>query len=221
MQFNLRERRTWLLIVVVLAVSAIALAMFNGKVFAADKGGKPAAAPAAAPAVASWTGFGVDVHGALPTATLDGGYPINASIDGQMVGLGVFYNHQFVGSSIVVGVDANYDRLFGDLQSFAGVDYAVTLGLRAGVLVTNSTLIYARGEWLRAVGSGDHVDGWGFGGGIEVRIKDAPVSLALEYMHDWMDKDAFGPGVDVTADRVTARIKFDMYNKPVKSIFVD
>ncbi len=214
----LKDRRVWIGIVLVVCAGMIAAVASTAKAetIPTKQAAKPA--PAAPAAVSSWTGFGVDVHGSLPTAPADFGAPIDISMSGQMAGLGVYYNHQF--GAIVLGLDAAYDRVWGDLHSY-GVDYAVSIGVRAGVLASSSTLIYARGEWLRAVGSGDHIDGWGLGGGIEVRIKDAPVSVALEYMHDWMDKDAFGPSVDVTADRVTARVKFDLYSKPVRSIFVD
>lgn len=207
----------------VLMLTALLLAMFvvaiAGTAKAADKGKVKVDAPAGVIVTeVSWTGFGVDVHGSLATGTADFGAPVNLSMDGKMAGGGVYYNHQF--GSIVLGVDLGYDRLWGDLHDF-GIDYALTVGIRAGVLPTKSTLIYARGEWIRAVGSGDHLDGWGVGAGIETKVSGTPLSLSLEWMHDFFEKEAFGPGVDVTADRITARAKFDLYSKPATSIFAD
>ncbi len=192
------------LIGVVLAVCAAMIGVTAAK--AADKGGKIAAPAVEAPAVPSWTGLGFDVHGSLATGEADFGAPVNLSIGGQMAGASAFYNHRF--GPLVLGVDAGYDRVWGDLHSF-GVDYAWTIGVRAGLLATDRTLVYSRCEWLRAQGSGGHLDGYGCGVGIEARLAGTPASIALEWMHDWMDKDAFGPSVDVTADRITTRLKFN------------
>ena len=219
MQDLLKNRMVQL--IALIAAAAIAMWYFGviGKARAADKGGKPVAGVVVDNnTYPSWTGFGVDVHGSLATGTADFGAPVNLSVDGQMAGLGAFYNHQF--GVLVLGADVNYDRMWGDLHSF-GVDYALSIGLRAGLLPSKTTLVYARGEWIRVSGSGDSVDGWGIGGGIETKIAGTPVSLALEWMHDWFDKDKFGPSADVTADRITGRVKFDLYNKPATSLFAD
>ncbi len=211
----LKDKRVWIGIVLALCVGMIAAV---GTAKAADKGKpKPVAAADSADSLPSWTGFGFDVHGSLATGTADWGAPVNLSMDGQMVGASAYYNHRF--GVMVLGVDAGYDRVWGDLHAF-GIDYAWTLGLRAGLLATNHTLVYARGEWLRAQGSGGHLDGYGIGAGIETRIAGTPASIALEYMHDWMDKDAFGPGVDVTSNRITTRLKFNL-DRQVPNIFAD
>lgn len=184
---------------------------------AADKAGPKAVAEVPAETVPSWTGIGFDVHGSLANGSADFGAPVNLSMDGQMAGASAFYNHRF--GPLVLGVDAGYDRVWGDLHTF-GIDYAYTIGVRAGLLATDRTLVYARGEWLRAQGSGGHIDGYGLGAGIEARIAGTPASIALEYMHDWMDKNAFGPGVDVSSDRITTRLKFN-FDRDVTKLFAD
>lgn len=186
---------------------------------AADKGGPKAAPAAAASDVApSWTGLGFDVHGSLATGVADFGAPVNISMDGQMGGASLFYNHR-LGTALVVGFDVGYDRVWGDLHSF-GIDYAWTIGVRAGLLPTQNTLVYSRAQYLKAQGSGGHVDGYGVGLGIETRLAGTPASVALEYMHNWMDKDVFGPSIDVTADQVTARLKFN-FDRPIPNLFAD
>ena len=213
------EKRRRLLIGVMLIASAlmIGLAVTSGAKAADKNAPKPAAAAPAAETVPSWTGLGFDVHGALATGTADWGAPVNVGIDGQTAGGAVFYNHKF--GALVLGIDAGYDRVWGDLHAF-GIDYALTVGVRAGLLATDRTLVYTRCEWLRAQGGGSHADGIGCGAGIEARLPHGPASIALEYMHDWMDKDAFGPGVDVSADRITTRLKFNL-DRDVTKIFAD
>lgn len=220
---TLIEKRRRMLIGAVLAAAfaMIAMTVMAQKGHAADTGG-PKVVKALAPAplaetVPAWTGVGFDVHGSLATGTADFGGPVNLSMDGQMAGLTAFWNHRF--GVLVLGADAGYDRVWGDLHSF-GIDYAWNIGLRAGLLATDRTLVYARGEWLRAQGSGSqHIDGYGIGGGIEVRLPGTPASLALEWMHDWMDKDALGPSVDVTADRITTRLRFN-FDRDITKVFV-
>ncbi len=216
----LKDRKTWIGIVLVDAFVLFALAVYK-PAYAADPPtrAKPAAVAAApAESVPSWTGFGFDVHGSLATGTADFGIPVNVSIDGQAAGASLYYNHR-LGTALVVGLDVGYDRVWGDLHAY-GIDAAWTIGVRAGLLPTANTLIYARGEWLRAQGNGGHLDGYGIGAGIETRIAGTPASIALEYMHDWMDKDAFGPGVDVTSNRITTRLKFNL-DRQVPNIFAD
>ena len=213
------KNRTVQLIALV-AAAAIAMWYFGviGKAKAADKGGKPVAGVVVEQTYQSWTGFGVDLHGSMVNGFADFGAPVNLSMDGQAAGVGAFYNHQF--GVLVLGADVNYDRMWGDLHDF-GVDYALSIGLRAGLLPSKTTLIYARGEWIRVAGNGNEVDGWGIGGGVETKLTGTPVSLSLEWMHDFFDKDAGGPNVDVSADRITARVKFDLYNKPIPYLFQD
>jgi len=214
----LKDRKTWIGIVLGLAAIAIFLAV-NQKAHAADKGGpKPAAPVAADAAVSSWTGFGVDVHGSLVNGSADFGAPVNISMTGQAPGVSVYYRHQF--GVLVLGVDASYDRMLGDLKDTLGIDYSTSIGASAGILPNKSTLVGVRTAFERAYASGGHIDGWGFGPFIEVKV-GGPLSLSLEWMRYWHDHDAFGPAVDITSDRVTARAKFDLYSKPVTSVFAD
>lgn len=211
--------RTW----TVWALAALALIgsylYFATNARAADKGGPAVKAAAAEESVLSWTGFGFALQGSLANASADFGAPINISMGGQTAGVMVYYNHQF-GRSLVLGIDGSYDRVFGDLHDTANIDYALGLGFKAGVLPTKSTLVYARIAGERVYGSGGHIDGVGIGGGIETKLVDR-LTLGLEWMRYWYDHDAFGPSVDISSDRITARAKFDLYAKPVSSVFAD
>lgn len=220
MTFNLRDRKTWLFIVLLAAITAITLAVFNpvkAETIPTKQAAKPTAV-APVDAVSSWTGFGVDVHGSLLNGSADFGAPVNLSMTGQAPGVSVYYRHQF--GVLVLGVDASYDRMLGDLKDTLGIDYSTSIGASAGVLPNKSTLVGVRTAFERAYASGGHIDGWGFGPFIEVKV-GGPLSLSLEWMRYWHDHDAFGPAVDITSDRVTARAKFDLYSKPVSSVWAD
>lgn len=208
------------LIGVVLAVSAVLIvaAVGTGKAKAADKGAPAAkAAVVEAPAEPSWTGFGVGVQGSMVNGFADFGAPVNLSAEGQMGGVMVYYNHQF--GNLVLGLDASYDRMFGDLHDF-GVNYAIGIGLRAGVLPSKSTLIYARLAGERVYFNGGDTQGIGVGGGIEVKV-GGPLTVGLEWMRFYYDHNTLGPAIDVSSDRITARAKFDLYSKPASAIFAD
>ena len=212
----IKNRTFQIAVVVLVAVGALFLV---SKAKAADKGGPKAAAPAASSdSIPSWTGLGFDVHGALVNGSADFGAPVTIGMDGQMAGLTAFYRHRF--GPLVLGGDVGYDRVWGDLHSTLGINDAWTVGATAGLLATDRTLIYTRGEWIRVEASGAHVNGWGMGGGVEVKLANTPASLALEYMHDWYDNNAFGPGVNVSSDRIMTRVRFD-FGRDVTKIFAD
>ena len=218
----LRDRKFWLGVVVLSAVIALALAVTSHKAKAADKGGakKPVAAAAApaAESAPSWTGFGVMVGGSLVNGSADAGWPVNLSMTGQMPGVGVYYRHQF--GVLVLGLDGEYTKMLGDLADTMGIEYGLSVGASAGILPNKHTLVGVRTAFERLHGNGGHIDGFGFGPFVEVKV-GGPLSLTLEWMRYWHDHDAFGPAVDITSDRVTARAKFDLYSKPAASIFAD
>jgi len=179
--------KTWFFIATLLALATAASA----------EGIAQAPVRAAAVSDESWTGVGVGLRAGVAQGAVDfGGGGMN--VTGQDAGALVFLRQQF--GPLVLGLDAGYDRLWGDLKTF-GVDYTLTVGASAGVLPSKASLLYVRGEWLRAAGSGNHIDGWGLGVGAEQKIAGTPISLGIEYMHDWMDNAAFG-GLTTTADRV-------------------
>lgn len=209
-------KRTWLqwLVVAMVLAGAAYYAGIIPKAHAADKGAPPAAA--AQSDLDTWTGFGAGLRFGLAQGVADFGAPINFDINGQTAGAVVFYRHQF--GAIVLGIDGGYDRVWGDLRTF-GVNNVYTVGGSVGVLPTKNALLYGRVEWLRAQGGGGHIDGWGLGAGTELKIANSPLSFSLEYIHDFLDKNAFGPGVDVTADRIMFTGKYQ-FGVP-RNVFAD
>lgn len=211
------EKYRAILIGIVVALSAAVILVTAAS--AADKGGTVAKpAPVAADVEYSWTGFVIGVRaGVGEGAASMGGPGIDAT--GQVAGALVGYRHQF-GNAMVLGVEVATDKVWGDLHSVVGVDYDVTVAGTIGVLVSKSALLYVKPEWIRATGSGNHIDGWGLGGGAELRVPGTPISFGVEYMHDWMDNKTFGPGVDVRADSVKGVFKYQ-FGGAINSVFAD
>ena len=203
----IRDNKIWAgAIIVLLALCALVVAHSKG--WAADKGGPRAQPSYDAPTPSGWTGVSIDAHGSLATALANGGGPVDIASTGQLAGVALAVNYRFGSSPLVVGADVGYDWVFGDLHTL-GINDTITVGGRLGFLATYKTLVYTRAEWIRAQASGGNSDGWGLGGGIEVKLADTPVSVGIEYMHDWMDHQSLGPSIDVSADKVTARLRFN------------
>jgi len=215
---ELIKNRTVQIVVLVLLAAGAMFYVSKAKADGLPTRQKPAVAAPVAEAVPSWTGVGFDVHGSLINGSADFGSPVNIGMDGQMAGLTAFYRHRF--GPLVLGVDGGYDRMWGDLHSTLGINDAWNVGASAGLLANERTLVYTRGEWLRVQADGGHLNGWGLGGGIEVKLTNTPASLALEYVHDWYDNNAFGPGVNVSSDRITTRVRFD-FGRDITKIFAD
>lgn len=210
------------LIGIVLAVSAVLITMtINGhKAKAADKGAPVAKAAVVEvdPDASLWTGFGVGLRAGVGEGGASAGGPVGVDISGQMAGAFVFYRHQL--GPIVLGADCGYDRVWGDLHTF-GIDYLLNCGGSIGVLPSKNAMLYTRMEGLRAVGSGGHINGWGLGGGAEMKVAASPISFGIEYMHDWMDKSAFGPSVDVRGDRIMFVGKWQFGGGSRPNLFAD
>lgn len=182
--------------------------------YSADKGG-PTTRAAAVDADASWSGFGAGLKVGVGQGSADVGGP-GINITGQTAGGNLFLRQQY--GPLVMGVDAGYDMLWGDLKTF-GIDGIYTVGGSIGVTPAKNSLLFVRGEWLRAQGSGGHLDGWGLGVGAEQRIANTPMSVQLLYMHDWMDKDMLGPGINVNSDRVMLGLNWQ-FGVP-RNVFAD
>lgn len=130
-----------------------------------------------------------------------GDVAINRTHDSVVGGAFAGYDHK-IGSRVVIGAEAGIQAGIDDSivrNSSAGritIDpkYSFDLTARAGYLVTDNTLIYARGGYtnarvrtsiedaggLRTVSS--HRDGWLVGGGVERAITDN-VSARVEYRY--------------------------------------
>lgn len=194
-------------IVVIAAVAAILAVLL-----------RPSDAKAAGP----WTGCGLGISGQLLQGTASVGGPVFIGADGQAVTGSAFCDWQQGSAPFVIGLFADYSRIFGDLKTI-GATYDWSVGGRAGILVTNDALLYAHGEWLRVSGSSiPNVDGIGVGAGLEVKLPSAPnVSVDMRYTHDFMDNKTFGPSVDVRGDSIRLGLNFKLGAGPVPSIFDD
>lgn len=110
------------------------------------------------------------------------------------------YDHQFA-NRIVIGAEAGFqiaadDRITGSSLSNFSIDprYSFDLSARAGYVVTDTTLLYARGGYSNtrarvnytiegdAVSDVRTLDGWFVGGGVERKITDN-ISARLEYRY--------------------------------------
>ena len=162
------------------------------------------AAPAAAepfkgPYVGAQAGM---VHNKVGTIDADvGSVTINDSKDAFTAGIFAGYNIQPI-ERIVVSPEAGFNIGTSDAMSLKGATtigainprYAFDLGLRAGYLIDDSSLIYARGgyENLNAtvhaldgkvpVRDRDTFDGWSIGGGYE-RVITGGISARVEYRY--------------------------------------
>ena len=163
-------------------------------------------APRAAAAGPSWTGCGVGVHVGRANADADFGAPINIGANGTMGGVSVLCDGNW--DRFVLGLFAEYDRVWGDLHTL-GVNSDITLGGRAGVLITQAALAYAHVAWSRVdAGSGlSNIDGIKIGAGIEVKIPDTPFSLDLRYTHA-MYENVANSGIDVSADEARLGLNY-------------
>jgi hypothetical protein len=175
---------------------------------AADKGDKPvsrAQAEAAAP-VNAWGGCGVGVFGGWLSAGLDFS-PITIGAEAPTAGAHAVCDWQ--SGRGVIGVTASYGWMFGDLKT-VGLNTSLSVGARAGYLVTPSALAYILANWNRIdtdAKQGD-VDGYGVGGGIELKMPDAPIFVALQYERGFY-ADILGiKGLDANTNTVTMRATY-------------
>lgn len=126
---------------------------------------------------------------------------IDASRDAAVAGIFAGYNYK-PADKIVLSAEAGFNLGFDDQVSRAGraaqasidPEYAFDLGVRAGYLATDKTLVYVRGGYenmrasVRLVDGAtarygkDTFDGWSVGGGVERAITDN-VSARVEYRY--------------------------------------
>ncbi len=204
-------------------IAAIAFLALVGLVLAADHaspayaagGGKPAPSNLYNDTVTTiqtpatgWSGCGVGIHAGIVNADADFGAPINIGSNGQLAGLGAYCDRAF--DRFVIGLFGDFSWAFGDIHSKTiGADSDVTLGGRAGVLVTRDILAYALAAWTRVDGQfkADHITGLKVGGGMEVKIPSSPFFLALEYQKATYSNVA-GSSIDINADEVMLRLRY-------------
>lgn len=136
----------------------------------------------------------------VPSTPL-GDVPVNRTRDSVVGGAFAGYDHK-IGSGVVIGVEGGIQAGIDDsiVRDSAGTRvtldprYSFDLTARAGYLVSDNTLLYARGGYtnarvrtsiedtagLQTVSS--NRDGWLIGGGVERAITDN-VSARLEYRY--------------------------------------
>ena len=138
----------------------------------------------------------------LGTVETDGGAAqIDDSRDAATAGIFFGYNIQPANSIVLsaegavnFGFDDGVSRSQKDATARINPEYGFDLGVRAGYLVTDKTLVYARGGYenirasvrLRniegAFSDKDNFDGWSVGGGVERAITDR-ISARVEYRY--------------------------------------
>lgn len=169
--------------------------------------------PIALPTVnaASWTGCGVGVGAAYRDAEFSAGGPGNIGVDGQSLG-GRFLCDMQAGN-FVIGLNVDYDALFGDINTTLGGNGVWSVGGRVGPLINSSTLLFASGGWTLADTKGGDMDGWYIGGGIETKLPNSPLYLVLEYQHRVYDLTDIGgpPGVDFEVDVIRAGVNIKLH----------
>lgn len=160
---------------------------------AADKGGPNFLEIPGATPKSPWTGLGVSVYGSMLDADIAIS-PFTFGSDGNEAGIGVSYDVAM--GAFLVGVGAEYGRVFGDLNTI-GLDAAMALYGKVGVFATPSTLIYMRGGRSRLDTTAGNLDGWQWGPGVEVKMPTAPLFFRLEHlMGNYNLGDIGGPPID-------------------------
>lgn len=153
-----------------------------------------------------WTGCGVGVQGGMITADV---------ADNSQFG-GVHALCDIKAGNLVFGAFTEYNLLRGDAKDM-GVDAEIGLGGRGGFLLTPAVLLYghAAKSWLDIAGGGT-VDGVKYGGGIDLKLPDAPMFLGFRYDQGRYE-DA---GQSLTTHSVSARLtfKFQETEKPLQDL---
>ena len=165
----------------------------------------------------AWSGCGVGVGAAMLDGEISGiGGPINIGSDGQAIGGRLSCDAKL--GSFLIGLNVDYDYLFGDLESL-GIKTDLSGGLRAGVIVSDTWALYGTGGVSRLDTSFGMYDGWYLGGGIMGKLPNSPLYLSLEYTHRIYDVSSIAPpGVDATVDRLRLGLDFK-FNVPAMSAF--
>ncbi len=169
-----------------------------------------ATAFAVQPAKAQFSGCGAGVFGGGTIGSLSGGgSPIGISADGQQVGVTAECGWKF--GSLYLGGGAEYGWVYGDLEKL-GAKNDLTIFTKAGVVVSNATMLYAHAGWTQISTSGPDLTGWKAGLGSETKLGTTPLYLDLRYTYAVYDESDLGlpPSVDLTSHsfRVGLNLKF-------------
>ena len=196
------QRFGWISIGVI-AVFIVSL-MIAGVAKAADKG-KPKKAAAEAEevlalpkAAKSWTGCGVGVNAGWGTGAVDLGGPVNLGTEGSTLGGVALCLAQL--QQFVAGVEASYDRHFGDPKSL-GLNYNMAVTGIVGYAMGN-VLPYAHASpWSRIDTDGGKVEGYKFGAGVMFRPADSKLIWDARFSRGDYE-DVLGSGLDGKTNEV-------------------
>ena len=162
------------------------------------------------PAKAQFSGCGAGVFGGGTIGSVSGfGPPIGISADGWAPGVNGECGWKF--GSIYFGAGVDYSWQYGDLEKI-GFKNDLTVYAKAGVVITNTSMIYLHGgkAWLQT--SGPNVDAWKIGVGSETKLGATPLYLDLRYTYMIVDEADLGlpSSIDVTGHsvRVGLNLKF-------------
>ena len=195
-----------------LALLAVAATLATGAANAADLPRK--APPMVMPApVFTWTGFYLGINGGYGWADTKNGFTEFDDASGGVFGVQGGFNYQFVGSPIVIGIEADYqganikaDGNFLLTPTRVELERFGTVRGRLG-FAWDRFLIYGTGGWAWGaeteislgfpffLDAHQQLSGWAAGAGIEWAF--APNwSAKVEYLHlDLSSKTFFGPAV--------------------------
>jgi hypothetical protein len=198
----LKDKRTW--IGIVLALAVIAIGLVATRAHAADKGGAPAKkADDALPylkAPTSWTGCYVGPTVKKDVGTAD---PI-FGVDGYAMGVAGGCDMKLPGTSIVIGALADYD--WQHFSQFGGQSAREwSFGGRVGFVPTqaDNTLIYGVLTRPQLQIMNTTANGIGYGAGIETQLTRF-LSAGLEWRHN--DFSDLLPGMNAREDTFGARL---------------
>lgn len=160
---------------------------------------------ASQPAAAQFSGCGMGAFGGMLQGNIDGGGPVGLESQGMLIGLNV--NCDVKVQRMVFGLGADYGWITGDLNTL-GFDNKAAIYGRFGILVTDFALLYGKVSWNRAFASGNHLDGWGLGGGAELKVPGVPLYIGPEY--NYVKWDDIFPGANTGSHEflLRASLKF-------------
>lgn len=159
----------------------------------------------------AWSGCGAGAHASHMVGELNGGGPIGLSSTGHLAGVSV--NCDWRMQQIVIGGEAAYSFMFGDLESL-GIQRDLTLTGRLGVLITPAALLYGHAGWTQLDTSGPNINGVKLGFGTELKLPDAPLYIDTRYSYAIYDVDSIiGPGVDARGHAISVALKFKFGEK--------